>query len=352
MKSKCSIVLPTDAEFVRVFETTLIEGFSCVNTRLAFDTDALVKDPKSEKVLIEIENENGQKQLKRFSSKIIKMDENNQYGQAMAKPLHTVVSKNKNMYLSFSQFNKILDLLNENDPIGHLFTVDIKFKDINEKTLLFNEIYPPIFEKNKKIDPFERSTVQIMSRAVKKDEKDEIESLPFNSKIHSTLKDKLFVTLYAEDIHFLVSRAGWLVTQIYAHYRFYQSKFKKDFVVINQKSCQAATSKVEKDFYKLLNNSNFGIDCRNNIDNCKLKLIYDGIDEIIYIKKITNLMGDYRYRDIFSPELMGEQIEREFDEKLKKLNREGPAYEAALEHFERKKDKDLDAVNSFEKKIK
>ena len=52
MKSKCSIVLPTDAEFVRVFETTLIEGFSCVNTRLAFDTDALVKDPKSEKVLI------------------------------------------------------------------------------------------------------------------------------------------------------------------------------------------------------------------------------------------------------------------------------------------------------------
>ena len=216
--------------------------------------------------------------------------------------------------------------------------------------MLFNEIYPPVFEKNKKIDPFERSTVQIMSRAVKKDEKDEIESLPFNSKIHSTLKDKLFVTLYAEDIHFLVPRAGWLVTQIYAHYTFYQSKFKKDFVVINQKSRQAATNKVEKDFYKLLNNSNFGIDCRNNIDNCKLKLVYDGIDEIIYIKKITNLMGDYRYRDTFSPELMGGQIEREFDEKLKKLNREGLAYEAALEHFERKKDKDLDAVNSFEKK--
>ena len=106
MKSKCSIVLPTDAEFVRVFETTLIGGFSCVNTRLAFDTDALVKDPKSEKVLIEIENENGQKQLKRFSSKIIKMDENNQYGQAMAKPLHTVVSKNKNMYLPLVSLTK------------------------------------------------------------------------------------------------------------------------------------------------------------------------------------------------------------------------------------------------------
>ena len=38
-KSKCSMALPTDAEHVRVFfEKTLIDGFSCVNTRLAFDS--------------------------------------------------------------------------------------------------------------------------------------------------------------------------------------------------------------------------------------------------------------------------------------------------------------------------
>ena len=349
MKSKCSIALPTDAEFVRVFETTLIGDFGCVNTRPAFDTDVLLKDPKSEKAFIEIENEEGQKQLKRFSSKIIKMDEKNQYVQAMTKPLPYGSIKKQKHVPSLSQLSKILESLDENDPIGHLFTVDIKFNDVNEKTLLFNEIYSPIFEKNKRIDPFERSTVQIMNRAVKKDGKDEIDSLPFNSKTHSTLKDKLFVTLYAEDIHFLVSRAGWLITQIYAHYTFCQSKFQKDFVAMNQKSRQAATSKVEKDFYKLLNNSNFGIDCRNNIDNSKLELIYRGIDEISYIQKFTNLMGDYRYRDFFSPELMREEIEREFDEKIKKLNKEDPAYEAALEHFERKKDKELDAVNSFEK---
>ena len=34
-KSKCFIALPIDAEHVRVFEKTLIGGFSCVNTRLA-----------------------------------------------------------------------------------------------------------------------------------------------------------------------------------------------------------------------------------------------------------------------------------------------------------------------------
>lgn len=32
LKSKCCIALPTDAEIVRVFETTLIVGYSCVNT--------------------------------------------------------------------------------------------------------------------------------------------------------------------------------------------------------------------------------------------------------------------------------------------------------------------------------
>ena len=41
-KSKCLIALPTDAEQVKHFEMTLIGGFSCVNTRLAFDSQILL----------------------------------------------------------------------------------------------------------------------------------------------------------------------------------------------------------------------------------------------------------------------------------------------------------------------
>ena len=52
---------------------------------------------------------------------------------------------------------------------------------------------------------------------------------------------------------------------------------------------QTAKSKVEKDSYKLLNNSNFGNDCRNNIDQCKLELLFDGIDEIGYLKNLQTL---------------------------------------------------------------
>ena len=84
-KSKCAIALPTKAEHVRVFEKTLIGGYSCLNTRLAFDTEILLEDA-NQKVLYDLYID-GKKQTKRISNKVLKMDENNQYGQAMTKPL-------------------------------------------------------------------------------------------------------------------------------------------------------------------------------------------------------------------------------------------------------------------------
>ena len=41
-RRKCLIALPTEAGHVWVFEKTLIRGFSCVNTRLAFDSQILL----------------------------------------------------------------------------------------------------------------------------------------------------------------------------------------------------------------------------------------------------------------------------------------------------------------------
>ena len=47
---------------------------------------------------------------------------------------------------------------------------------------------------------------------------------------------------YVEQIHFLVTRAGWLVTKICAHYAFEQSPFKKEFAAMNQVVRQKAVS--------------------------------------------------------------------------------------------------------------
>ena len=94
-KSKCNIVLPTDAKKIKVFEKTLIGGSSCVNTRAAFDTELFLGDKVNERVLFQTVDGT----VKRFSSKIIKMGENNQYGFAMTKPLPYGCIKVKKIFL-------------------------------------------------------------------------------------------------------------------------------------------------------------------------------------------------------------------------------------------------------------
>ena len=114
-------------------------------------------------------------------------------------------------------------------------------------------------------------------------------------------------------MHFLTTRAGWIFTKIYDHYTFKQARFKRDFVVMNQNARKVAKAKVEKDFYKLLTYINFVYDCRNNIGNCKLELMIDGLDEISYIKKFTNILQDSRYREFFSLDLLRQQVQAEYN---------------------------------------
>ena len=99
------------------------------------------------------------------------------------------------------------------------------------------------------MEPFKRSTLHLMSILVRDEEKDKINSFSYTYKTHSTLGEKKNYSSLCEDLHFLIKRAGCLVTYIYEDYTFEQSKFRKGFVVMNQKSRQEATSSVEKDFF-------------------------------------------------------------------------------------------------------
>ena len=55
--------------------------------------------------------------------------------------------------------------------------------------MLFNEIYQPIFEKNKKMEPFQ---IKSMSILVRNNEKDKINSFWHTSKTYLTLGEKKF----------------------------------------------------------------------------------------------------------------------------------------------------------------
>ena len=84
---------------------------------------------------------------KRVVTKILKMDENNQYGNAMTKPLPTGSIKKSKMLPMMREFDLMLQGVSDTDKIDHLFIGSIEFdhENANEKELFFNEIYAPIF---------------------------------------------------------------------------------------------------------------------------------------------------------------------------------------------------------------
>ena len=117
---------------------------------------------------------------------------------------------------------------------------------------------------------------------------------------------------------------------------------------MNQKPRQTETTTVEKDFCKLLNNSNFGIDCLNNIDNCYLEPLYDDFSEISYVKNYTTILNDDTFRNFFSPCLLRKEIYSTFGSKIFALNKDDPTYESRKKYYERQRAEELDAVDSYE----
>ena len=86
--SKVILTLPTKVDHNEIFEQTVIGGFSCVNNRLAFDTQILLPKFTNEEEKVETDfnfkvafdlqlNNESSKQHKRVISKILKLDENN-----------------------------------------------------------------------------------------------------------------------------------------------------------------------------------------------------------------------------------------------------------------------------------
>ena len=266
--SKVILTLPTKVEHNEIFEQTVISGFSCVNNRLAFDTQILLpkftnKNEEVEtdfnfKVAFNIQLQENDREHKRVITKILKLDENNQYGHGMTEPLPIGCIKN-NYDLSFQTLNFLLEGIDlEKDKQGHLYIVDIEFdfKNATKQQLTYNEIYPPIIEKQKIIDPCERSTYQLLEQLVMGEK--EPKSYKKTAKAHANLFKKCFIPLHLEDLDFCIKRAGWKVTKIHSHLTFDQECFKKNFIIMNQTSRQKAKDDVTKDFFKLMNNSNFG----------------------------------------------------------------------------------------------
>ena len=166
----------------KCLKKTLIGGFTCVNTRIGFDTEVLLPNFEKKdysnmnidesfqayknqnyKVAYKIKLDNDPIDYeRRVISKILKFDENNQYGFAMTKPMPVGCIKEKQA--DYLEFNLLFEKVNLDDPIGHIFVVDIEFnyKEATKTQIMYNEIMPPFIEKNTKIPAEKKSVYQLL----------------------------------------------------------------------------------------------------------------------------------------------------------------------------------------------
>ena len=207
--SKIILALPTKYEHVKIFEETVIGGFSCVNTRLAFDSQILLPNLKNKddlennpmnkdynyKVVYNLKM-NNEKVKKRVITKILKLDENYQYSNGMTKPLPTGCIKDSDD-ISWKTFNFLLESVSFEDTIGHLYIVDIEFdfKNTTEREFAYNEIYLPIIEKQRIIDPCKRSVFQLLEQFVR-GENNALKAYGSNAKAHANLLKFFFADVF------------------------------------------------------------------------------------------------------------------------------------------------------------
>ena len=75
---------------------------------------------------------------------------------------------------------------------------------------------------------------------------------------------------------------------------------------------------MEKDFYKLLNDSNFRYNCRNNINNCSFKPINNELEEISSLKQRQSVLVK-KMDEFINCDLIEQEIENEINCKLSRL---------------------------------
>ena len=104
---------------------------------------------------------------------------------------------------SWLKFNLLLESVSLDDSFVRLFFVDIKFdeENVTERQLLYNEIFPPIIEKQKTLDADERSTYQLLGLF-----NTTLEGKPktyrCTPKSHATMFPQKFISLYIKDLRF------------------------------------------------------------------------------------------------------------------------------------------------------
>ena len=100
-----------------------------------------------------------------------------------------------------------------------------------------------------------------------------------------------------------------------------------------------------------MNNSNFGYDCTNNIDNCQFVPIFDEIGELTYINRYYNIF-DLKISEFVTGDLLKADVEKKFNNKLMRLNKDDKFYEIKLQTLKNERLNDLESAEKFKQETK
>ena len=100
-----------------------------------------------------------------------------------------------------------------------------------------------------------------------------------------------------------------------------------------------------------MNNSNFGYDCRNNLDNCKFVPIFDEYRELTFISRYYNLF-DSKVKQFITSDLIKHNIKEKFNDKHSKLDTGNRFYNIKLQTIKNERLQQIEAAEKFEQQLK
>ena len=186
------------------------------------------------------------------NKKILYVDANNLYGWAMSEYLPYDEIK-------FDRNVKLEDILNTPDvsDIGYFIEVDLKYPDIiKEKTKNF-----PFAPVNKKINP---DSFNDYMKTIKPD------TYTQSSKLICDWSDKKNYLVHYRMVKCYM-RLGMVVVKVHNVISFKQSMWLEKYISFNTQKRNRAKNEIEKDFYKLLNNSFYGKTMENVRNRIKVE---------------------------------------------------------------------------------
>ena len=141
LNSKQFITLSKNARTAEVIEKLLFGGYSGVATQLVCNTKMINED---EGAYFLFDNK-----YFHFYNKILKVDENNQYGYAMAINMpYAAIDLTQN--ITIGTVNDLLKNYSNNDKIGYFCNHDLYMpEDISNHMLLLNKLFRSLFIRGK-----------------------------------------------------------------------------------------------------------------------------------------------------------------------------------------------------------